>query len=55
MKYSGIAKSQAAGREDVLKYNSCRYRNEEKKLLTFTRAQLCRDLQQDHLASTANP
>ena len=40
---------------DLPKCNNCRHRNKGKKLLTFRRPQVCRDLQQDILATTANP
>jgi len=48
-----MAKSLAAANES--KYSSCAHRNEEKEPVTFGRPQIGRDLQQDALASTANP
>ena len=38
------ASFQAAASKDLLKYNSYRHRNKEKKLLTFRRPQIYRDL-----------
>ena len=47
-------RTQAAVREDSLKCNSHRHRNKGKKLFTFGRPQVCRNLQKDALISTAN-
>jgi len=48
------AKSQATGTNDPHKHNS-RHRYKGKKLLTFRKPQVGRDLQQETLTSTANP
>jgi len=50
-----VAKPLAAANEDKPKYSSCGHRNKGKKLLTFRRPQVGRDLQEDTLTSTANP
>jgi len=42
-----VAKSLAAANEDKPKSNSHRFRNEKKKLLTFGRPQVGRNLQQE--------
>lgn len=56
-KYSNnrMAETSAVVNEDKPKCSTCGHRNKRKRLLTFRRPQARRDLQQDPLASTANP
>jgi len=47
--------TKASACKDLLKYNGYRHRNKGKKLLTFRRLQVCRNLHQDPLAYPASP